>query len=475
MDASNPTTGSSVALAQFAAELQYERIPRAVAERVKLCVLDAIGCAVFATTLPWSRVLARYTRDMGGEATAGIWGMGQAVPAPNAALVNGTLIHGFELDDLHKKSIVHPSCVALPAALALLESKAAASGRDLITALVAGFEVGIRAGLSVGTSHLLRGFHPTGTSGAVGAAAAAGRALGLSARQMEHAISIGASQAAGLMSAQYESMVKRMHAGRAAQSGVYAAQLAERGFVGIDGVFEVEYGGYCTTFSDTPDLTALTNHLGRRFETDNVGFKIYSCCGSCQTSVEAIRRMRHRQPIDPAAVQRVDVRASHATALHVGWPYEPKSVTSAQMNLPYCLAVTLIDGDAFVEQFSEARIGEAKVVALAGRVGVSSDPGIDAMGPSARHRVGVSVVLADGQAIEETVDSAKGFDADPLTPEEVVDKFHRLAEPVAGRQWAGQLFDVVMSLDSARPLARLYALLCTALQPNSQSTRELAG
>jgi 2-methylcitrate dehydratase PrpD len=283
--------------------------------------------------------------------------------------------------------------------------------------------------------------------------------MNLGAREMEHAISIAATQAAGLMASQHESMVKRMHAGRASQSGVYGAELADRGFTGIDHVFEAEYGGYCSTLSDDADLSLLTSRLKSKFETDVVGFKTYSCCGSTQTSVEAVKRIRRRTTIAPSDIVGVEVRTSTATLLHVGWAYEPKSITSAQMNLPYCLAVTVFDGNAFVEQFTEAKIHDPAICALARRVHVIADPAVDALGSTGRHRVTVTIKLRDGSQLAETVDHAKGSDADPLTPEEVVAKYFQLAEPVAGRAWATDMHDVAMTIDRSPGLTDLQRLL----------------
>ena len=451
--------GPSTQLAAFASGLRPVDVPEAAKARIKLCVLDAVGCAMFATTLPWGKILSDYVAEQGGKPQAHIWGRGDRLPASLAALVNGTLVHSFELDDLHKNSILHPSSAGVPAALAIAESLDGISGQEFLTACIAGIEVGARVGMSVGTSHLVRGFHPTGTNGAVTAAAAAGRALGLNAEQMEHAISIGATQAAGLMSAQFESMVKRMHAGRASQSGVYGAELAARGFTGIENVFEVEYGGYCTSLSNEPNLALLTQGLGTVFETEKMGFKIYSCCGSCHTSVEAAKRMIKKKRIDPDAIERIDVRTTQATLLHVGWPYEPRSITTAQMNLPYCLSVTLIDGDAFVEQFTPQRIVAEDVIALSRRVHVEQDAALDALGPSGRHKVSVSVLMRDGSKLEETVDSAKGSDKDPLTDGEVVAKFHRIVKPIYGQAWATKVYDTIMGLDAAPTTAQLSELL----------------
>ena len=463
--------GASAQLAAFASALKPAAVAAAALERMKLCVLDAAACAIHATTLPWGKILGDYAEEQGGNPQAHLWGRPARVPAAMAALVNGTLVHSFELDDLHKASILHPSSAAVPAALAVAESRGGIAGKDLLTACVAGFEVGARAGMSVGTSHLVRGFHPTGTNGAVAAAAAAGHVLGLDAAQMEHAISIGATQAAGLMAAQFESMVKRMHAGRASQSGVYGAELAARGFTGINNVFEVNYGGYCSTLSDDPKPELIDKGLGTVFETEKVGFKVYSCCGSCHTSVEAARRIVARRPVAPDAIEKIRVLCSQATLLHVGWPYEPRSVTAAQMNLPYCLAVTLIDGDAFVEQFTPDRIGRNDVIALAGRVDVKRDLEFDALGPAGRHKVTVSIELRDGTRIDETVSHAKGSDQDPLTDDEVIAKFYRLVTPIHGEAWADKARKTIMSLDTARDTAALSGLLAESPRKTTSESR----
>lgn len=451
--------GATAALADYASRLLPENLPADVIEHAKLCILDGVGCGLFATTLPWGRILTGFVVDMGGRPEATVWGTGTRVPMANAVLVNGTLIHGFELDDLHKISILHPTSGALPAALAVAQVDESLSGIEVLTAVVAGYEVGARVGMSVGTSQLVRGFHPTGTLGGIAAAAAAGRALRLSPSEMRHAISIAATQAAGLMSSQYGSMVKHMHAGRAAQSGVYGALLARRGLTGIEHVFEESYGGFCTAFADEPDLEALTRGLGETFETLAIGFKNHACCGSCHTSVEAVQRLRAAHGLTPAGIESIEVAATRATMLHVGWPYKPGSVTRAQMNLPYCAAVTLVDGEASVEQFTEDRIRDPEVVALAARVQVRNDPALDALGPTARHTVRVRIKCRDGKTVEETRSHAKGSPADPLTRDEVIQKFHRVASIAIGSARAADVFDVVMEMDQRFSAERWAALL----------------
>jgi 2-methylcitrate dehydratase PrpD len=205
-------------LARFSTELTYDKIPPSVIDYIKLCLLDILGCGLSGSALTRPKNIADFVREQGGRAEASVWGHDLKVPASNAALVNGTAVHSFELDDLHKTSIVHPGGV-IPSALAMAEQIGGCDGKAFLTAVVAGYEVAIRVGIRVGSFHLQRGFHPTGTNGAFGAGAAAGKILGLDGREMLHASGISGTQGAGLMAAQYGAMVRQMHVGRASQNG----------------------------------------------------------------------------------------------------------------------------------------------------------------------------------------------------------------------------------------------------------------
>jgi len=165
------------------------------------------------------------------------------------------------------------------------------------------------------------------------------------------------------MAAQFGSMVKRMHAGRAAQSGLYAAQLAGAGFTGIVNVFESEYGGFCTTFSRSHDrfnLAELTAGFGTVWQTMNVALKFYSCVGSNHSTLDAIREIKAEYAFGAGDVATITVRCSQATMNHVGWKYVPQGFTAAQLNLSYCVATLLIDGEVFVEQFTEEKLTTAR-------------------------------------------------------------------------------------------------------------------
>lgn len=434
-------------LAEFASDLALADIPPAVREHAKLSILDTAGCGLFGSTLEATGILRRALAGVDSGGPARLWGGGDALSAPHAALVNGTAVHGFEFDDLHPRSIVHVGCVTLPAALAVAEQRGIEPGERLLTAVVAGIEVAARVGRSVGAAHLLAGWHPTGTHGTFAAAVAAGVMLGLDAPRMADAIGIGASQSAGLMASQYGSMVKRFHAGRAAQSGVYAALLAADGFAGIDDVLETPYGGYCSTMAPAHDAAALTDGLGETWETAQVGFKPYPTNGSCHPSIDALLALRREQSVEARDVAALTIHVSSATEQHVGWAYRPVSVTAAQMNLPYIAAAVLTDGAASVDQFTEERIRNAGLIELAGRVEVLADADIDARGDGARHATRLELRLSDGRVLNAQRDFAHGSARDPLTGADVEAKYRFLATHALSAERADRLRELIGQLE----------------------------
>jgi 2-methylcitrate dehydratase PrpD len=449
-------------LAEYVAGLSYKRIPQAVVSHIKLSFVDSLGCALFGSTLPWGKMITSFTKELGRGKGAIIWGDGAEVPSTSAPLANGTLIHSFEMDDLHRVGVIHPGSEAIPAADALVRHGGGADGKRLITAVVAGYEVGCRVGMTGGAAQLRRGFHPSATSGTFAAGAAAAKMLRLNPAKTVHALGISGTQAAGLMAAQHSSMVKRMHAGRSAQAGVYGALLAAKGFTGIEDILEAPYGGFCSTFIDNPNLSHLTDELGVRFETLNAGFKPYPCCGSNHTSIDALGKILREHPeVGAEDVEKIRIRTTRATKLHVGWPYEPKSMTTAQMNLSYCVAVLLHDRDFFVDQVTEKSIRHPDVMATTRKIEVIEDPRLDLLGDEGRHGVDLEVQLRDGKSYREKVLHAKGSDKNPMTREEVLGKFRLLAARVLSSSRVAELEETLLNLeklDDARKLAKLLAV-----------------
>ena len=438
------------AIAEFVSALRYEDIPLEVVARIKLSLLDSLGCALYGADLEWCRILRQTLSALDATEACRVWGTVERLSAPHAALVNGTLIQSFELDDVHRQGVLHVGAVTLPPLLAVTELRPGLSGRDFVTAAVAGYEIGPRVGKCMGPQHIGQGWHSGATVGVFSAASGAARALGLSAGQTVHALGIAGTQAAGLMAAQYGAMVKRMHAGRAAQSGLYGALLAEAGFTGIVDVFESPYGGFCTTFSRSDDrfnLDELSSELGQRWETLRISLKFYSCVGSNHTTLDAIRMMQEKTPFGPNDIDKITVHGSHVTVEHVGWPYTPQGLTSAQLNLPFCVATLLLEGDVFVDQFTDAVVTDKGRIALSKKVGVVEDPAITARGSNYRHMVRVEVHLKSGVKLEQTVEAPRGSEQSFASEADIVRKFKNLATHTVSAAKADAIVNLVLGAD----------------------------
>jgi len=268
----------------------------------------------------------------------------------------------------------------VPTAFALAERLGDVDGKKFLTAVTAGYETIIRVGMSVIPSARIRGFHPVSICAPFGSAAVAAKLLGLDEDRTLHALGTAAAMGAGLMSAQYGSMVKRMQAGRSAQSGLIAALLAREGFTGIKDVLEAPYGGFCGAFADKHDLEKVTNGLGQFFEAGEVGIKIYATAGSVQTAIEGLKALKNEYNLSPGKVESITVYANKAVTLHCGWEYNPEAVITAQMNIAYGLAVILLEGDAFIDQYTEEKIKDPKILELTRKVRVVNDPELEGLG-----------------------------------------------------------------------------------------------
>ena len=449
-------------IAEFVAGLHYEQIPAEVRMRIKLLILDSLGCAIYGAPLEWCRIVRETCASLDATGTTSVWGTGQRLSSPHAALVNGTQVQGFELDDVHRQGVLHVGAVTLPALIAVAESHADLTGQEFLAAAVAGYEIGPRVGKCMGQEHIGQGWHSGATVGVFSAAAGAARGLRLTPDQAVHALGIAGTQSAGLMAAQYGAMVKRMHAGRSAQSGLYGALLAQRGFTGIADVFEAPYGGFCTTFSRSADrfnMAELSAGLGERFETMRISLKFYSCVGSNHTTLDAIRDIRARRPFALDELDKIVVHGSQVTVDHVGWPYRPDSMTTAQLNLPFCVATLLIEGDVSVDQFAPDAIGDAARIALSRKVEVVHDPAITALGSAYRHKARVDVHLRDGSVHSETREAPRGSEQSFASADDIVAKFKSLTRGVLAPARQQALVDAVLGLDDLKNAKQMIELL----------------
>ena len=449
------------ATAQFGAwvaALRYETIPADVIEHAKFCLLDGLGCGLFGSTRPWGKISADVAHDLSGGGKSSLWGTDRSASPADAALANGTALHGFEIDDIHLRAMLHPGAVTIPAALALAEARAS-SGKDLLTALVAGYEIGCRVGICAGTAHTLRGYHSTGTVGCLGAAAAGANLLHLGAEEAMHALAIAATQAAGLHAGgRNGAMAKRLHAGTAARSGVIGALLAERGFTGSPEALEAPAGGFMSTLSDSPDILPYVTSLGHEWETLQTGFKAYAACASAHTTIDGIDAMM-KEGLNAENLDRMCIRMSAVGFYNVAWPYRPTAIVGAQMNGYFAAAVKLLDGENFIDQYTLDRIADPKILDLIKRIEFVHDAELDEGGAAKRHAVRISAGTRDGRVFEQYVEQRKGSAQHPLTREELERKFRRTAGAVLSPAKTDKLLNCISGLDGSDSLAELSSAL----------------
>jgi 2-methylcitrate dehydratase PrpD len=450
---------ASKVLADFASHLQYDDIPQHVVDRMKMCVLDSIGCCLHGVTLSWTKSVESMVMDEGASPIASIFGTTHKTSVGNAALVNGTAGHAFEFDDMHKESILHPGSIAIPVLFALVEKLGRVSGKDFLTAIVCGYEIGTRVGNAASIQLFFDGFHPQGTSGVFVGAAAAGRMLNLNSTLMLDCLGIAGSQAGGLMAAQEGAMVKRFHSGRAAQSGIYSAFLAQKGLTGISNVLEAAYGGYLSTYSTSPKPERLLSGLGEVWEAGQVGFKPYACVTSIHSSLDALLLIMSNNQLKPDDIAKIDVGLSPMTFTHCAWEYKAQGVTAAQMNLYFNMASVAFDGVLFTEQYSETKLTDPHLLAFMQKVNAHIDPDIEAMGVAYRHASRVKVTTTLGEVYSQEILDRRGSPENPLTKDDIQFKFRNVVSGILREAQIDEMIKLVDKMEDLSDLGPLIALL----------------
>jgi len=461
-DAATDPHGPTGALAHWVSDLRYADIPPTVVERAKYLLLDGLGCALIGAQLPWSRVATDAVLALEGDGDAVVIGTGRTTSAPASAVLNGTFIQGFELDDFHPLAPLHSCSLLIPALLSTVSVRSApTAGTELLLAAIAGFEVGPRVGYSLhGAQMLDRGWHSGPVFGTHSAAMASGKLRGLSPSQLEDALGLAGTQSSGLMAAQYEAMSKRMHHGLAARNGFYAAGLAAAGYTGIKRVFEREYGGFLSVFGEghDPDPQQLTARLGERWETCIIMVKSYAAMGGLHGAIDAARGLS--ASISAEDVARVDITVGETVYKHGWWrPERPLTPIGAQMNIGYATAAALLDGNVLPEQFTPERLDSQDIWALLAATEVHLDASLADAPATEKFRTDLAVTTHDGTVHHASVDQPHGAPSDPVTNDELVAKFHALADRVTSRGRAEAIERAVTGLVDLEDVGDLIDLL----------------
>jgi len=418
--------GETRRLAEFASELAYDDIPTPVIAITKACLVDTVAVALFGSSLPWSRGVEDYARHVGAGGSSTV--LNPAFPkvsAPAAALANGTFAHAFEFDNLRQPSIgVHPGSTATVGALAVAEEQKV-SGRDFLTALVAGNECMLRTGLAAKSTSEPMGFHAPGQTGVFGAAIAASRIMGHDAQKTAMAIGIGGSLCSGLLAfakAGNGGMVKRLHMGRAAEGGVTAACLAARGFEGPDVLLEGKFG-YLDVYADNGDPRLLTEGLGTKWESLNIWFKMFPCHVTAQSPVRAIMGLQRQHRFAPDDVVRIVLDVSEKVLSHHA-DRSPRDVGTAQYSVPFSVALSLFRDPGDPRAFLDGPDQDPRILAMCRKIELRSlaaraDAGYNAA-------CGIEVTLADDRTLSATRTGLDDDGADGDVTRQVEDKFRKL-------------------------------------------------
>jgi 2-methylcitrate dehydratase PrpD len=440
-------------IVRFVKDLQFDQLPVEVVQKAKQCILDTIGCTlVGAVTSDNARIVIDVTKELGGNREATIFGDGFKTTTANAALANGTSGHSLDLDDTHREAFFHAGVGSIPAVLAMAE-KIGSSGKEVITATVAAFEVSIRLALAVNPSLKLRGFHTTGTCGTFGGAVGAGKLLDFNEEQLVNALGLAGTQAAGIWQFNEDGdMSKRLHAGKAAANGILAALLAKRGFTGPYRVLEGRFG-FPAALAGEYKAEMMREGLGKKYRIMEVGFKIHAACRYANAPIDAALLIANKYGINPEKILRGKVRACKIAADQLK-KKDVQTLLDAQMSGPFSVALAIVHRKAGYRDFLEG-IKEEAVLELAKKIDMVEEP---KFGLKDRTAI-VEITTIDGRTFKQEVKLAKGEPEIPLTKEEMEAKFKELASTaLSGTKVVGAL-QMVHGLDELKDISELVKYL----------------
>ena len=461
---STSTTQPTAQLAAFAAGLTFDAIPESVVRKTEDLLVDWFGSALAGKGARPVESIARFAAAMcsqthGAALSAGsaeVLISGSATSPYLAAMVNAAASHVAEQDDVHNGSVFHPATVVFPAAVAVAQS-IGASGKQLLAASVAGYEVGIRVGEFLGRSHY-KVFHTTGTAGTLAAAAAVGNLLGLDAQQMQHAFGSAGTQSAGLWEfLRTAADSKQLHTAHAASAGLMSAYLAKDGFTGAAQIFEGPQGMAAGMSSDA-DAARLTDQLGTRWATVETSFKYHASCRHTHPAADALLQVMQTHALKPDDIARV-VTHVHQGAIDVLGPVvNPATVHQSKFSMGTVLALVARYGHAGLVEFDE-HFNDDATTALCRRIEMVLDHEVDAAYP--RRWIGkVTVTTTDGRVLHGRVDEPKGDPGNTLSREEITAKAQRLAafSHAATSQEMTRAIDALWAIAQRPRVGRLLAV-----------------
>ena len=449
-------------IAELTVSLRYEDLPQDVRKRAAELVLDLLGSMVGSKNIPSSRMATELALELGGPEESTVIGYGRKVAAPNAAFANAIQSYAFDFADDHNESNAHPSVATIPASLALGE-KLHASGKEVIEAIALGNEVVCRLGSAFLGKTYYQGFHPSSTCGTFGATISAAKLLKLDSQKTVWSQGIAGSQAAGLMAWNTSgSYTKRLQAGHPAMVGVISALLAQKGYDGPPEIIEGTDGFMqAYSFKRQYDTRYITDDLGKVWTFANSSTKFYPCCRYSGGHLDACLDIVAKHHPDAKKVKKIFVRSSDYTIRLLAAPRkrDPQTVVDTQFSMPWQAAIALIDGKIDTETFTEKNLHRPDVRELMKKVEWIVDEEFERRYPE-HYSCAVTVAMEDGQEYTSVVDDPKGDFRNPMTEEEVDEKFTKLARREIGDEGKIQrIIAFVRGIHEADDISELFTLI----------------
>jgi 2-methylcitrate dehydratase PrpD len=409
---------------------RFEDLPAAAVAAVKKEVLDSLATALGGSSKAGVGELVDMVKEWGGAKQSTVIAYGFKCPAPNAAQVNGTMIHALDYDDGHQTALVHIGCVTVSSAFAAAERAGKVSGKELITSIALGGDFMSRLGLAnkPGGSAMAAGWHPTTLFGFLGSAVIAGRIFGLDEEKMINAIGLAYHQCGGAGTGVADgALAKRMGPGLAAKAGLTSALMAERGITGERDALEGKAGLFKTYMGGDYDPKVLTADLGSRWEVVNIGDKPYPCCGLTHACIDAALKLKSKHDIRADAIKSITVYGGQ-DVYDLSQPPDvkqnPRTIIDAQFSVPWVVAVALVKGKVTVDDFTDTAIKSPEILKIARKVSGKLAPEMN------RHGVGpggVTITLEDGKEYTDEVEHCLGSVERPMTFKDVTRKFRECA------------------------------------------------
>lgn len=445
-------------LSQFVVDLRYDDLSVETKEMVKLCLIDWFGCCIRGSIEASSMIMRAVLNEEPSSAVVAtnICDTPFRTSALDAALANGLYSHALDTDDVHSSSQTHLGVAVIPAALAIAE-KVGASGKEVMTAIVAGYEVMARVAESV----LPEGYyywHLTGGAGAFGAAAAAGKLLKLNTQQMVYALGSAGTQSAGL----FEFLIdgansKTFHAGKAAYNGVLAALLSQKGFTAAERILEGEKG-FCRAMTKNPKLEKIVDGLGKDYKINENSFKPYTCCRWVHGAINAALDLNAKYNFDLSQIKQIVIKAS-PTAIDVTANPDPKTVYGCKFSLEYTVAAALYCGRIGLDEFTSEKMFDQEIRRIMKLCKTATTNVLDANGKEMKEHTEVVIIMTDGKEYSLALQVAKGDPLNPMSFKDMEDKFRMLVGSVYGESQIKSILELARTFETVENFSTSFSFL----------------